>query len=152
MSRRKLVVWGFVVLLIGIGIFAYLGSRSVFFVYALSVVVIGTVHTVLCCKRCSNLKCAINPKGPDFFLGRKSSTQIVPSFSDIDAREVGLPLVLAIGIGFVGTWFFSPYATLALLTVTGFLGSFYWKDSCQFCTNNCPANRNPEYWAWKKNV
>lgn len=79
------------------GILAFLGNRTLFYVYAALMIPFTMGHTVLVCARCSNVHCAINAKSPDFvFRFRRHTSHIErpsdPGYSDINTKPAAAGL------------------------------------------------------------
>lgn len=136
-----------------ISVFAALGSPAVFAVYAVAVGVTGGVHWVRGCMRCTNFACAINPRSPEFVFAsskkRAAPPPEVEGFSDLDSARLAIPVLLALLVGLYGAWLFHPLTVFAALALIAVGLVIYNRHSCRECANDCPANRNPAYHAWK---
>lgn len=154
MSLRKLSAWVWILIVVAIGVLAFLGNRVVFYAYLGLWVPFAVYHSLRVCGRCTNLACGLNPRSPDFFLrmgaGKSESTNDL-GYSDINPLPTStLPLAALLVLGLVGGWQFSPLAVLLLLAVAAVNMTVYQRVSCARCTNNCPNNKNAAYWEWKK--
>lgn len=154
MNLRKCSAWGLFLIVAALAIFSWLGSPMMFVLYAVLMLPILVVHPVSICKRCDNLACAINPKSPDYFLSLKPGEPVgqadADKFSDLRMYLGFYPMVLAIIIGFAGVWYFNKAVFMALAVFSVAVLLTYMSNTCRYCTNNCPVNRNASYRAWKR--
>lgn len=151
MNPRRLSAWGFVVLVIAMAILSYLGNPAFFYVYVGLLTPFVLFHALFVCARCSNIYCAFNSKSPDFIfrLNSRPANQEL-AYSDLRTVWAAIPLVLILMIPLIAIWQLSPYAFFALLISAAVLFAIYQKETCYFCTNNCPNNKNTAYREWKK--
>jgi hypothetical protein len=149
MTVRRASVWGFVVLLVSLGVFSFVGSPPIGWLYAGLVVPILVFHWWYACRRCNNVACALNTASNEFFLGRRRRDP-EPGFSDLDASRAGVPLVFSVGVGFYGAWGAGPLAFAACVLLLIAAGVPYVRKTCAQCTNDCPANRSVAYADWKR--
>ena len=153
MNLRKCSVWGLFVIVVALAVFSWLGSPMMFVMYAVLMLPILVVHPVSICKRCDNLACAINTRSPDYFLSFKKGEPAGPAdvdkFSDLKMYLGFYPMALAIIIGFAGVWYFNTAVFIALAVFSAAVLLTYMRNTCRYCTNNCPANMNANYRAWK---
>lgn len=154
MSLRKLVVWGFVILVVVLAVLSYFGNRIIFYVYVGLLVPFLIFHAVAICRRCTNVYCAFNAKSADYFLRLQPHASGAKSkevgYSDINARLAGTPLALIVALSFIAVWQLSMLAFFATLAYAAVAMVIYMKETCRFCTNNCPNNKNVAYWKWKR--
>jgi hypothetical protein len=148
--RRRVSAWGLIGLFVALGAFSFLGDRLMFWIYAGLSAPLVVVHVAVLCRRCSNVACALNPRGVDFLFRRRmpGDDPSLP-FSDLPAAWSALALSLVGAVGFVGTWRFSPLAAAAVFAAGVPLHLMYTRASCAHCGNVCLANRNPAYREWK---
>lgn len=151
MTVRRASVWGFVLLVVSLGVFSFVGSPLIGWLYAGLVVPSIVFHWRFACRRCNNAACALNTASDEFFLGRRRRDR-ESGFSDLNASRVGLPLVFSVGVGFYGAWQVGPLAFAACVLLLIAAGAPYLRKTCAHCTNDCPANRNAAYADWKRSA
>ncbi|RJQ54083.1 MAG: hypothetical protein C4521_04315 [Actinobacteria bacterium] len=155
MNARRLSAWGFVLILAALAVFTLAGNRFLFLLFVPLALFVLAYHFTFLCAKCTNVTCAFNRRSPDFvFRIRRREPEGEPealSFSDIDSLRQGvLPLAAPIAVGLVGTAQFSLLALIAVLVASALTFLVYSRASCRRCTNNCPNNKNTEYWDWKR--
>ena len=143
--------WAFVLLIVSLAVFAFLGNKTLGLIYIGLMVPMVVLHFLLVCAKCTNVGCPLNSKSTDFifFKGPFESFRDL-GYSDIKTLWATIPLALVQIIAFIALWqlSISLFAVfIALFTVTFY---FYQKSACTVCTNNCPANSNRAYRDWKK--
>lgn len=150
---RRLTAWALVIGVLVLAVLAYFGSAWLFAIYLAALGNAVSFHWWYACSRCSNLCCPFNVRSSEFFV-RSRAVRMVGErdreFSDIRSLVAGIPLLLSVLIGVVGAWMFSWVAAVAWLLYISVAGYAYWKNSCTGCGNDCPANSNPAYRAWKQ--
>ncbi len=149
---RRAVAWAFVAGLLALAVLAYLGNALLFAFYLAALGNAISFHWWYACSRCTNLCCPFNVRSSEFFA-RAGSVRMVGDpereFSDIRSAVAGVPLLLSVAIGLIAAWLWHPLAAVAWLGVMCVPAYGYWKSSCGSCGNDCPANRNAAYRAWK---
>ena len=153
MNPRRASAWGWIAIFAALGVFAFLGNRILFVVWAALTVPFLVYHVRRVCARCTNISCGLNPRSPDFIfrLGSSRTPTDDLGYSDINPIFVStLPLAALAVLALVGAWQYSPLATVALLACAAANMTIYERVSCRRCTNNCPNNRNPAYRRWKE--
>lgn len=149
---------GLLLTVIAIAVVDYFAGLVWLAVFLALLVLAVVFHFFKACRKCTNLACSANLKSPDciFRIGRSKeaagdkTTAAECSFSDINSALVVLPLALALAVGLVGTWFFSPWATIIITVAFVVFYVPYYIGTCRFCTNNCPLNQNQAYRDWKR--
>lgn len=149
MTLRRLVGWGFIALIFAEGIIAFFANPIVSFIYFAIVLSYTAFHFVKYCAECTNVYCPLNSKSVDYILGNKNK-KVEAGFSDIDAAKAGWPYVPTLLFPLYFIWIWNPLAVFGLLVYAVLLVVLYTSTSCKFCSNNCPNNRNKEYWEWKR--
>jgi hypothetical protein len=153
MDRRRLAVW---LMLAGValtGVFAFLGSRPSFWLFAVLLLATAGFHWAYACRRCSNRCCGFNARGECFAFGRGAPPPAegeAPEerFSNLDANVAGLPLVFVVIVGLCGAWLYSPFAVLIALALLVPGVWLYSDTTCRSCGNRCPFNRNKAFREW----
>jgi len=149
---RRGAAWALIVLLLGLAVLAYFGSALVFALYLAALGNAFAFHWWYACSRCSNLCCPFNVRSSEYFVRSKPVRMVGErerEFSNIRSVIAGVPFLASIAVGVVAAWLFSPLATVIWLVCLGGVGYWYWKVSCVCCGNDCPANRNVRYLAWR---
>lgn len=149
---RRGAAWALIAVLLGLAVLAYLGNALLFAFYLAALGNSFAFHWWYACSRCSNLCCAFNVRSSEYFLRSKPVRMIgerEQEFSNIRSVVAGVPFLVSIAIGVVGAWLFSPVATVIWLVILAGVGYWYWRVSCSGCGNDCPANRNARYLAWR---
>lgn len=150
---RKGVIYALIAWLLVLAYLAYQGSFAIFAFYLVGLANAVSFHWWYACSRCSNMCCGFNSRSPHFFLrpGKSEEHYQAPvGFSNKKALVAGAPVLACVALGVVGAWLFSPLVALGWLAVMAVLGYVYWRVSCVGCGNDCPANKNPEYLAWRE--
>ncbi len=145
-------VWTIIVLLLALAVLAYMGNALLFAFYLAALGNAVAFHWWYACSRCSNACCALNVRSPHFLM-RFRPVKIVDEaeqpYSDVSSAVAGVPLLLSVAVGIVAAWMFSPVAVAVWAVAMAAAGFWYWKVSCVGCGNDCPANRNAAYLAWR---
>jgi hypothetical protein len=135
---------------VALGVFSW-RSPVIFGLYMALLVPVLAFHWFYSCRTCTNVACALNAASEEFFLGRpRRRIPVGTAYSDTRASVAGVPLVFTVGVGFYGTFLADWRAGLACTALLLAAGVGYTKGTCSECTNECPANRNAEYWEWKR--
>lgn len=153
MSVRRAIVWALIAGLLGLAVLAYFGSALLFAFYLAALGNAVSFHWWYACSRCSNMCCALNVRGPEFFMRVKPVRMVGEperEFSDIRSIVGAVPVVLSVLIGLWAAWLWSPVAALLWTAYAAVVAYAYWKTSCPGCGNDCPVNRNPAYRRWKQ--
>ncbi|KAF0207415.1 MAG: hypothetical protein Q8S43_06775 [Actinomycetota bacterium] len=149
---RRAAGWALIITLIGLAVPAYFGNALLFAFYLAALGNAVAFHWWYACSRCSNACCTFNVRSPDFIM-RFRPVVIVDEcereFSNLRSLVAGIPLVLSVVIGVVAAWLFSPLAVAIWGVIFAGVGFWYWKVTCIGCGNDCPANRNARYLAWR---
>ncbi|TDB39766.1 MAG: hypothetical protein D9V44_02110 [Actinobacteria bacterium] len=150
---RRLTAWALVVGVLALAVLAYFGNAWLFALYLAALGNAIAFHWWYACSRCSNLCCQFNVRSSEYFL-RSRAVRMVGErereFSDIRSLVAAIPLLLSVLIGVVGAWMFHWIAAVLWLGYMAVAGYSYWSRSCTRCGNDCPANTNPAYRAWKQ--
>lgn len=150
MTARRVAAGGFLVLFAAFGVAAYLGDPLMALLYVLAFAPLALVHAVYLCPRCTNVHCGLNPNSPEFvFRRRKGDPVATGRFSGHRIVWTAAPMSLAGGFAVVGAWRWNPWSLLAFAVGAAFVHRLYLRETCAYCTNACPGNKNPAYRAWK---
>jgi len=149
---RRGAAWALVILLLILAVLAYLGDALLFAFYVAALGNAIAFHWWYACSRCSNLCCPFNVRSSEFFVRSRPvrmTDERVREFSNVRLLVAGVPLVLSVLIGVVAAWLYSPAAVAVWLVALAGASYWYWRVSCIGCGNDCPANRNARYLAWR---
>lgn len=151
-GMRRGAVWALIFSLLVLAALAYLGSALLFAFYLVALGNAIAFHWWYACSRCSNLCCAFNVRNSEFLM-RFRPVVIVDEcereFSNVRSAVAGVPLLLSIAVGVVAAWRFSPLGVGIWMVCFAGAAFWYWKVTCIGCGNDCPANRNARYLAWR---
>lgn len=148
MTIRRLVGWVWIALFFAIGIFAYFANPAVSFIYFILGITYSAFVFIKYCAECTNAYCPFNKNSVDFIIGRRNIS-VKAEYSDIFAAKASMPLAALMLFTLYFIWLWSPFVVISLILLAVLNMVAYTTTSCRFCTNNCPNNRNKEYWEWK---
>lgn len=150
---RKGIVYALIVWLFVLAVLAYHGNFFLFALYLVGLANAVAFHWWYACSRCSNMCCGFNPRGPHFFLlpGKSRTRYETPEgYSNKKAWVAGTPVLACVLVGVTAAAMYDLWLTVGWLAVMAALGYVYMRVSCVGCGNDCPANTNPEYLAWRQ--
>lgn len=151
MNWRRISGWGLVFLIAAVAVLSYFGNRNLFYAFIGLIVPFLIFHALTLCSRCTNVHCPLNARSSDYvFRVKKPPKHIMLGYSDMDILWTLTPLGLIVIIPLIAVWQLSPFIFFTVFVLVVLNVIVYRKESCRFCTNNCPMNKNDGYWEWKK--
>jgi len=150
---RRITGWAFAALVVALAVLSFAGDIGVFAAYVILLTGSVAFHAGYSCRRCNNVSCTFNPASPECMFGRRyemRSAEETGMFSDINASVAGIPLLIALAVGFFGTYMLSVWALATMLAWAFVTAVLYTIVTCSFCANRCPNNRNAAYKEWRR--